>query len=140
MNQVTSSLHQHFDRLKKDGSLHVVYALLAETLFLGLLAFVGLFTIETLLPTFVTVRFSITKFFLGLSLLTFLLAALGQLIDIEFTLRIKKTSPLLWLGMLWAFAILTISLYKFPLFLIPFLILGFFATGYLFVKIFLEEK
>lgn len=132
-------LTKRLDPLKKNGFLFVIYALLAEALILGFIGFVTLFTIETLLPTFVTARFSLTKFFFVLLLLSFVLTALGHYIGISFDKTINKKNPLLWLGLLWTLGILAISLYKFPSPVIPFIIAGFFFVGFLFWKIFFTK-
>lgn len=126
--------------LKENSFLFVFYALLAEALLLGFIGFIALFTIETLLPTFVTARFSLTKFFFFLFLFSFALALLGHYLNISFPQPINKKSPLLWLGLFWTLGILAVSLYKFPLPIIPIIILGFFLIGYLFWKIFFGEK
>lgn len=133
-------LTKRLNPLKENGSLSVVYALLTEALLLGFIGFVVLFTIETLLPTFVTERFSLTKFFFVLFLLSFILITLGRYLNISFQQSINKKSPLLWLGLLWTLGILAISLYKFPLPIIPFIIAGFFLFGFLFWKIFSQNK
>lgn len=122
------------------GALHVVYALCAEALLIGYLYFIGFFTIETLLPTFVTVRLSLTKFFLFLLLTTFLVSLLGRFLMISFSWNITRKSPLLWLSILWAIGILAVSLIKFPLPLIPLLIGGFLFVGSLFWQIFFEKE
>ncbi len=122
------------------GVLHVVYALCVEALLIGYLYFIGLFTVETLLPTFVTVRFSLTKFFLLLIIASFLLSLLGRFLSLSFSWNTTRKSPLLWIGVLWAIGILTVSLIKFPLPLIPLLIGGFLLVGYLFWQIFFEEE
>lgn len=127
-------------RLHTDGTLRVVYALTVEALFIGYLFFAGLFTIETLLPTFVTVRFSLTKFFFVLIIGTMLLSLLGRSLALSFSWNITKRNPLLWLGILWSIGILTVSLMKFPPFLIPILVALFLLSGYLFWNIFFEEN
>lgn len=125
--------------LKKNGFLSVCYAVLAEALVIGFLAFGALFTIETLLPTFVTVRFSLTLFFGILILLASLLSVLGHFLDISFTLQMHKKNPWLWLGLVWILGILLLSLYKFPLLTIPLIIISFFLVGFLFWKIFFGQ-
>jgi hypothetical protein len=59
---------------------------------------------------------------------------------LSFRQQINKKNPLLWLGLLWMLGILAVSLYKFPLPVIPVIIAGFFLIGFLFWKIFLENK
>ena len=126
---------RHLKKMKQNGFLAVCYALLLEALLIGYLGFMALFTIEMLLPTFVSARFSLTKFFFLLFLFSFVLTALGRYLDMSFESKITKKSPLLWLGFLWTLFILLLSLYKFPPFIIPIIILAFFAIGYLFWKI-----
>lgn len=125
---------------KENGLLTVCYALLSEALLLGYLGFAALFTIETLLPTFVTVRLSLTKVLFVLILLSFLLAALGRFLNLSFPFSLDKKSPLLWLGLLWMVAILAVSLLKFPLVVIVILIAGFLFIGYLFSQIFFGKN
>lgn len=139
METLSKYFRNQYSQLKKDGFLTVLYALLAEALFIGFLFFAAFFTIETLLPTFVTVRFSLTKFLSCLVLLSFILAALGHSLEIEFPWKVKKGNPLFWLFSIWAIGILSLSLFKFPPFLIPIILIGFLFAGYLFAKILLFE-
>ncbi|MDO8566205.1 MAG: hypothetical protein Q7S04_03420 [Candidatus Moranbacteria bacterium] len=131
---------RHLKKLKQNGFLAVCYALLLEGLMIGYLGFMALFTIEMLLPTFVSVRFSLTKFFFFLFLFSFVLTALGHYLDMNFEWKVTKKNPLLWLGFLWTLGILILSLYKFPLLTIPIIILAFFSIGYLFWKILFDEE
>lgn len=127
-------------RSKATGLLHVGYALLAEALIIGFVFFLGLFTIETLLPTFVTVRLSLTKFFFFLVIGTMMLSLLGHFLQVSFPWNITKKNPLLWLGVIWSIGILTLSLLKFPPLLIGSILLLFLVAGYLFWNIFSEES
>lgn len=127
-------------RYKTTGTLHVGYALLAEVLIIGFVFFLGLFTIETLLPTFVTVRLSLTKFFFFLVIGTMILSLLGHFLQISFPWNITKKNLLLWAGVLWSIGILTLSLLKFPPLLIGCILLLFLVAGYLFWNIFSEEN
>ena len=122
---------KYFETWKQNGSLSVVYALLVEALFLGYLAFAVLFTAETFLPT--------ATFFAVLFTLSFVLIRLSRYLDLSFPFVLNKKSPMLWLGLLWAFLITAISLIKFPLWSVLLILLGFTATGYLFWKILTEE-
>ena len=122
------------------GLLRVIYALAIEALFLGYLYFIGFFTVETLLPTFVTVRFSLTTFFFILIIATLLLSLLGRFLNLSFDWNISRKSPLLWIGILWGISILVVSLIKFPPMILILLIISFFIAGFLFWHIFFEEK
>ena len=140
MDFLLKKLTPSFERWRTSGVLYVVYALTVEALIIGYLYFAGFFTIETLLPTFVTIRFSLAKFLLILTLSTFATALLGRYLDITFSWNITKKSPLLWLAILWAIGILSVSLVKFPLPLIPVFIAGFLLSGYLFWNVFFEKE
>jgi|SRR6185369_4412371 len=126
--------------LKDSGLLRVVYALLLEALFIGFLIFVGLFTVETVLPTFVTVRFSLAKLLLGLIILSFVLVSLGRYLELSYSIHTKKIKPFFWLALFWSLGIFAVSLYKFPPIAIPIIVVGFLAVGYLFAKILLFEQ
>lgn len=139
MELLQKKLTTVFASWRATGALHVVYALSLEALFIGYLFFMGLFTVETLLPTFVTVRFSLTKFFFVLIAATILLSLLGRFLELSFTWNITKKNPILWLGILWSIGILTVSMIKF-LFFIPILIILFGLSGYLFWQILFEQK
>jgi hypothetical protein len=125
---------------RSTGVLHVVYALAVEGLGIGYLYLIGFFTIETLLPTFVTVRFSLASFLLFLIVATILLALLGRFLDVSFGWNFTRNSPLLWLGSLWGIGILAVSLIKFPPMILLILIALFIAAGFLFWHVFFEEK
>lgn len=140
MKLVQKKLVDLLGHWRTTGMLHVVYALAIEALFISSLYFIGLFTIETLLPTFITVRLSLTKFFFFLILATFLLSLLGRFLSLSFPWNITKKSPLLWLSILWSIGILAVSMIKFPFAMIPLLIALFLFSGSLFWSIFFEEK
>ena len=127
-------------RLRNRGALHVIYALGVEALVIGFVFFTGFFTLETLLPTFVTVRLSLTKFFFVLILAGIALSLLGQFLLVSLPARLTKKSPLLWLGVLWSIGILAISLMKFPPLLFTLFIAFFLLSGYLFFQIFVEKE
>jgi hypothetical protein len=129
-----------FNTWKSLGILSVVYALLAEALLIGYVTFAGLFTIETILPTFISVRLSLTAFLALLFISSFLLAILGRFLDLDFTSGLRRRNPLLSIGILWMTSILALSLYKFPLFLIPILILAFLGIGFLFLSLFFKKN
>ncbi|MBI2439272.1 MAG: hypothetical protein HYV45_01570 [Candidatus Moranbacteria bacterium] len=134
MKHLSQTIHKKLLRAKENGLLAVCYALLAEALLLGYLGFIGLFTIETLLPTFVTARFSLTKMLSALVFFSFFLAALGRFLHLSFPFSFNKKSPLFSFGLLLAIALLSVSLFKFPPIIIFLLIGGFFLAGYLLQK------
>ncbi|MFZ2187666.1 MAG: hypothetical protein WAV46_03540 [Candidatus Moraniibacteriota bacterium] len=140
MKNPTEYLTEQLIRLKASGGLTVCYALLTEMLFIGYLAFASLFTIEILLPTFVTAHLSLTKFFFVLLSFSFVLVFLGHVLDLNFDWKIQKKNPLVWLGLLWTIGILAISLFNFPPLLIPLIIATFLLVGFLFWKILFDEE
>lgn len=129
----------YIQKYKDNGVLIVLYALLAEFLLLGYILFASFFTIETLLPGFVSERLSLSNFFALLLVLSFLLALLGRTLALHFPKQNLQKNPLLWIGILWAISILVVSLFQFPLWSLPLLIIGFLTSGFLAWKIFLEE-
>ena len=135
MNTLFEKVQAFGHQWRTDGRLVVCYALLLETLVIGYIGFIGLYTLEMLLPTFITVRLSLTKFFFLLIILTMITASLGRFLNMQFSFNIHKKHPLVWIGCLWLFGISMLALYKFPPFIIPLIILSFFLIGYLFWKI-----
>lgn len=140
MESLRKKMNDTLLHYRATGVLHVFYALLVEALLIGFVFFATFFTIETLLPTFVTVRLSLTKFFFFLVIGTMLLSLLGHFLSVSFSWNITKKNPLLWIGILWGIGIFALSLLKFPPLLIPILILLFLIVGFLFWNIFSEEK
>lgn len=140
MNFLTTTLREKIIRLKTNGVLTVIYALLLEALFIGYIYFAGFFTLEMLLPTLVTDHLDLTKFFFLLFLFSCMLAFLGHILDLHFDWNMHKKNPLLWIGLIWCIGILTLSMLDFPPLLIPLLIIAFLTVGYLFWKILLHEE
>lgn len=140
MELIQKKILDLLEHWRSTGALHVIYALAVEGIGIGYLYLIGFFTIETLLPTFVTVRFSLAAFLLFLILATMLLALLGRFLNVSLNWNITRKSPLLWLGLLWSIAIFLISLIKFPPMILLVLIILFIAAGFLFWHVFFEEK
>lgn len=140
MNKFLTVFTEKLIHFKENGVLIVWYTLLVEALFIGYLAFAALFTAEMLLPTFITARVDLTKFFFILFLFSFVLTLLGNILSLSFHWNIHKKNPLLWIGLLWAVSIFILSLLNFPPFIIPFIIVAFFFIGFLFWKIFFSEE
>lgn len=139
MKNLTRYITERLIHFKKNGILIVLYALLVEALFIGYLAFASLFSLEMILPFFISAHLSLTKFFFVLFLASFALTLLGRILDLRFRWNVHKKNPLLWIGFLWATVIFALSLYNFPPFTIPFIIVTFFLVGFLFWKIFFGE-
>ncbi|MEP7162567.1 MAG: hypothetical protein ABI747_02285 [Candidatus Moraniibacteriota bacterium] len=131
---------RYLDRFAREGYLALAYALLLEILAIGFVVFAGLFTLETLLPTYITARLSLAKLFFLLLLSVFLLIAIGKSAGIRFTEKPKKIGFLLWGACVWGVGLSALSLYKFPLWSIPLLLILFAAISHLFWKLFSGEE
>lgn len=107
-------LHQQMNIWKANGSVAIASALLFELLVVLWLGFFMLFALETLLPTFVTIRLSLSNFLAFLILTTiFYLFLERQLDDIP-----SQTKTPRWLTVgVWGFGVILISLSfaRFPL-------------------------
>lgn len=138
--EIKKVLHNSLEKWKEKGYLHVAYALLFEFLSIAAFVFVGLFSLEMLLPTFITARLSLAKFFFFFVLGVFILLFLGKKIDAHFENKFSWRSPLLSLTLFWTGCIFLLSLYKFPLPTIPILFLLFFAILFLFFQLLFKKK
>ncbi|MEI8097003.1 MAG: hypothetical protein WCG73_02770 [Candidatus Moraniibacteriota bacterium] len=139
MKNLTRYITERLIHFKKNGVLVVLYALIVEALFIGYLAFATLFTLEMILPFFISAHLSLTKFFFALFLASFVLTLLGRILDLNFQWNINKKNPLLWIAFLWTVSIFGLSLFNFPPFIIPLIIIAFLFVGFLFWKIFFGE-
>lgn len=101
--------------LETRGYLTVVFLLLAEGLAIGFVIFAGLFTLEMLLPTFVTARISLAGFLTVLLLLLLLLLALGERLKLSFSLLRRPPTITIVFFALWSLGLLIIGLRAFPL-------------------------
>ncbi|NTW90039.1 MAG: hypothetical protein HGB37_03990 [Candidatus Moranbacteria bacterium] len=119
----------------------VLYALLLETTELGLFAFVGLLTIEAVLPGIISMRLNMSLPFAGILIIFAAAAALGRRLGISFPFAPDKKSPLTWIGISWLAFLLTLSTIRFPYWSIPIIVGGMFAAAHLFWKLlFRSEK
>lgn len=139
MELVQKSILTRLEKLKKNGFLAVLYALLCEALCIGALAFLGLLTLEMLLPTFIITRLSLTKFFFALFTLSLGLIFLARYLDLSFSFTLHKKSPWLWLGTFWLLGIILLSLYKFPPLSIPIIAFGLLVSVFLFIRLFFSK-
>ncbi|MFA9262361.1 MAG: hypothetical protein ACEQSB_03335 [Undibacterium sp.] len=131
------------ERSKKNGSLAIGANLLFDIVLLGWLAFAGLYSIEVLLPTFVTARLSLVKFSVILIGLTALLAVTGK--SLPHTSRITERAPhihrwLFFVTIAFILGILTLAHYRFPWWTIPISVGSYAATSYVFWKNYRSEK
>ena len=112
-----SWFQQKIDTWKQSGMLAIVAALLFELLVVLWLSFLALFSLETLLPTFITIRLSLTNFLTVLILGTLLYLSLEQKISSD--PGVNTDSKLeRWLSIgLWVFGaiLLLLSLARFSL-------------------------
>jgi hypothetical protein len=119
---------------RKNGRLAIGLNLLFETLIAGWVGFFGLYTLEVLLPTFITSRLSLPAFFVvlvGGSALLSLLAEHSPARSVHFR---SAGRVLIALVLLWSFALVALSLYRFPFWSIPLQIGGFAAIVFLFFR------
>lgn len=95
--------------------LALVAALLFELLIVLWVSFLALFAFETLLPTFVTMRISLTFFLAFIVLTTIIYCALEKQLNIPSKSRTTKTPQWAIIG-LWVFGVslITLSLARFP--------------------------
>lgn len=94
----------------------VIWALFTELLLISLFAFASLFSIEMLLPTFVSARINLA-FCFGIILAAFVLhvfASLSLRIEITPLSKVVSFALMILLGC-WGIALIALSLFKFPL-------------------------
>lgn len=133
-------LEKSFQKLKESGYGNILYALLIEGMFLLLLAFAGLFTLEMILPGIIASRFVLAKFLIVIIFLLISTGFFGKFLGLRFPISLSIPKPIRILAFLWAFFLLTLSLLKFPLWSIPIILLAFFGIGYFFRETLLENK
>lgn len=131
-------LNQKMTEWQESGKLAIAASLLFELLIVLWLGFIALFSLETLLPTFVTIRISLTNFLTVLILGTILYLFLEQKVDAP--LEQNKTPRWLSVGV-WCFGALLIalSLARFPLAGAIVFFVGYLALLWLLNR-FLQEK
>lgn len=135
-NLINQKMHSWNDR----GYLRLGWAILFEALIIGFIGFAILYTLEVLLPTFITARLSLSKILFFLLLGTSLLGWLGTYVQLEFSKHQVWRSPLFWASLLWGTFLLLVSMIKLPFWSIPLFLFGTFVIGYLFLQVFLEDK
>jgi hypothetical protein len=118
----------------------VLYALLAETLEMLLLAFAFFITAEAVLPGLFSSRISFSKILLTLFLLLAGLVSLGRMLGFSFPLPPNRRGFLTWTGISWLAFLLTLATLGFPTLAIPIIVGTLFAIAYLFWKILLRGE
>lgn len=134
-----SWLKQKTDTWKQNGALAIIAALLCELLVVLWLSFFALFGLETLLPTFVTIRLSLSNF------LAFLILATVFYLFLERQLGLPQTEAKTprWLivgawcfgGVLIALSLARFSLFGVVVFFFGYLTLWWFLNRYIIEKI-----
>lgn len=119
--------------LKETGWLAVITALLLELILALWIIFLALFSLETLLPTFVTIRVSLTSFLSLLILLTTLYLVLEQHLTLPLV-QTKTPRLMSWGVSLFGFTLILLSLARFPL-----LAGGFFLVLYMLLWWYLKQ-
>lgn len=128
-------IQQKFDHWKANGKLAIFATLLLELLIVLWFSFLALFALETLLPTFVTVRLSLTNFLAFLILTTIFYLLLERQLD----LPTEETKTPRWLSggvMIFGLVLIALSLARFPLmgviiFLVSYLSLWWLLTRFI---------
>jgi phosphatidylserine synthase len=123
------------DKYSSDERLAVAANLLSDVVFVGWIAFAGLYAIEVLLPTFVTARLSLVKFAILLLGLTSLLIWLSQ--SLAPTKQPSKkilSRPLLILFAMVSIGIIALAHYRFPWWSIPIIVSGYSLVLWLFFR------
>ncbi|TXH01986.1 MAG: hypothetical protein E6P95_00810 [Candidatus Moraniibacteriota bacterium] len=112
--------------LKITGWLTVLAALLFELLLALWVIFLGLFFLETLLPTFITIRLSLTTFLSFLLLLTTLYLTIEQYLALPTSPNNSRTPRFISWGIFFSgFVLIVLSLARFPLFMGVLFLLGY---------------
>lgn len=120
-------LHAKQELLIANGTLTILANLLYDVVLVGWVAFAGLFSLEILLPTFVTVRLSLVKFSFVLLVLTTLLAWLGRLLGRTQTNVTEPPlpRPLFIFFLVAGLGVITLAHYRFPWWSIPIIVGGY---------------
>lgn len=139
MHTILSLISQKILTYKENGVLTVCYALLLEFLFIGYIIFAGLFTLETLLPTFIITRVNLMFFFWCLLIGSITLSFIGHIIDVRFSLETRKYRVLLWIASFWALSIFLLSLLHFPPLSIFFILALIFLIAFSFWNILFQK-
>ncbi len=100
---------------KSAGWLTIILSLLFELLIALWLGFLSLFTLETLLPTFVTIRVSLTTFLWVLLLLSLLYLSLKEYLNLPEALT-KTPRFITWGVFFFGAGLILLSLARFSLF------------------------
>lgn len=133
-------LHSRLKTWKESGILAFAYSLLVELLMLLYLLFLGLFTLEILLPGFVSVRINMAIFLATLILLTMATAMLGRFLGAHFPATASYEKLILSTLIAWGTGIIGISLISFPWWSLAVLLALSLAILFFLRDIFLEEK
>lgn len=126
-------IQQKFDYWKVNGKLAIFAALLLELIIVLWLSFLALFALETLLPTFVTVRLSLTNFLAFLLLTTIFYLFLERQLD----LPTEETKTPRWLTVgVWGFGffIIALSLARFSIIGVLIFLIAYFLLTWTFVR------
>lgn len=132
---MSPSLTRLLARMKDTGALAVIANLLFDAILIGWIAFAGLYSIEVLLPTFVTARISLVKLAFVLIIFTVLLSLLGTVLPLGKNIsRHPRIQRILGLTVLFIAISIALAHYRFPWWAIPICLGGYAAAGYLFWK------
>lgn len=124
---------------KESGILAFGYSLLVELLALLYLLFLGLFTLEILLPGFVSVRINMAVFLATLIILTAGTAMLGRFLGAHFPATAPYEKLIVGTVIAWGIGIIGIALISFPWWSLAVLLAFSMAILFFLRSILLEE-
>ncbi|MGB4942997.1 MAG: hypothetical protein WBO92_02695, partial [Candidatus Moraniibacteriota bacterium] len=132
---MTLSFKKSLETYATDGHLAIAANLLFDAVFVGWIAFAGLYAIEVVLPTFVTARLSLVKCALLLLLGTSLLVWLSRFLEPSHEQTEQPYPRILLVGAgLVGLSVITLAHYRFPWWSIPIIVAGYGLAVWLFFK------
>lgn len=139
MKMFNNFLEKGAKKIRVNDLSLVWLAVLLELLTAAYVIFLFLFSLEMLLPTFVSSKISLVKFSGFLFLFTFAALGLGRMLQVRFSFALPFRKTLFALTPLWLVGILSLALLKFPLWALPVLMISALAVFYFFLRLLITE-
>lgn len=127
-------------KIETDERSLVWLALLLELLLVSYLAFLALFTLEMLLPGFVSTKISLVKFLSVLVLCSFAALGLARVLQVRFPSALPCRKSLGIATGLWFAGIMLLAFLEFPLWTVPLLVVSQLIILYLFARLFFSDE
>lgn len=138
--KMLNSFLKGLERKIRESTRSLVWlALLLELLTVAYFVFLFLFSLEMLLPTFVSSKISLIKFFSFLFLFTLVAVGVGRMLFVQFSFQLPFRKTLFVLSALWFVAIMLLAFLKFPFWALPVLLVSALTICYLFIRLLVEE-